>query len=74
MRFVGLRLYCAERFCIHRRIPCDIRFSGCLGAWQICCQRRRFAAYHEQGQAPAPRAVCHSGCPNIPPAFRQPES
>ncbi|WP_455017463.1 hypothetical protein [Kingella oralis] len=29
--------------------------SGCLCAWIIFCQSRRFAAYHEQGQAPAPR-------------------
>ncbi|MDO4658427.1 MAG: hypothetical protein Q4A85_11470 [Kingella sp. (in: b-proteobacteria)] len=40
--------------------------SGCLCAWIIFCQRRRFAAYHEQGQAPAPRrssTVCSSILP-----------
>ncbi|WP_369584516.1 hypothetical protein [Kingella oralis] len=28
----------------------------------IFCSRRRFAAYHEQGQAPAPHAQTFSGC------------
>ena len=45
-------------------------FSGCL--WLIFRPRRRFAAYHEQGQAPAPRrSIPHrsivSGCPNPAP-------
>ncbi|MFC2291632.1 MAG: hypothetical protein ACFNLD_00125 [Kingella oralis] len=29
------------------------RFQAALG-WFIFCQSSRFAAYHEQGQAPAP--------------------
>nr|WP_314228928.1 hypothetical protein [uncultured Kingella sp.] len=49
-------------------------FSGCLCTHPILCQRRRFVAYHEQGQAPAPRAAQpFSGCPKHRPASRQPE-
>ena len=34
----------------------------------IFCQRRRFAAYHEQGQAPAPHAHNYFRLPTIAPA------
>ncbi|MFC2562820.1 MAG: hypothetical protein ACFNS8_07370, partial [Kingella oralis] len=34
-------------------------FSGCLCTHPILCQRRRFVAYHEQGQAPAPQRNIH---------------
>nr|WP_314227722.1 hypothetical protein [uncultured Kingella sp.] len=34
----------------------------------IFCQIRRFAAYHEQGQAPAPHAHNHFRLPTIAPA------
>ena len=42
--------------------------SGCLCAWIIFCQSRRFAAYHEQGQAPAPRRRIN----HLRPDFRLP--
>jgi len=34
----------------------------------IFCQSRRFAAYHEQGQAPAPHAHNYFRLPTIAPA------
>ena len=45
----------AALFCAKGSLKSVNGFSGCL--WLIFCQSRRFAAYHEQGQAPALRVA-----------------
>ena len=49
---VVLAILTAPQF--HFSFATPLRYAGCLLAFFIFRQSRRFAAYHEQGQAPAP--------------------
>ena len=58
---VVLAILTAPQF--HFSFATPLRYAGCLLALFIFRQSRRFAAYHEQGQAPAPHAALTIPCP-----------